>query len=259
MVGITLPAELQATIGDVALTSISEGESGASVFRMDGEPIRYLKISTHDAQFRVKDEYERYQYLSDKSTIPDVLHYQESATHQFLLLNDVGAYHPMHDDLQWTGQQRIQFLAETVKFFHQIPVTDYPYKLTFDQQIAVVQHNIDCGFVDTDDWEDEFKERSIDDLFAEMVSLKPEQEDYVLTHGDMYPMNIRLHGQAPELGGFIDVGAMAVADRYTDFAPIANAIKWHLGAEAIPSFFEHYGIPLNEDKLRFYILMGEFL
>jgi aminoglycoside 3'-phosphotransferase-2 len=71
-------------------------------------------------------------------------------------------------------------------------------------------------------------------------------------------MNIIAEPQSHALLGFIDVGGLAIADRYSDLAPIVSAIGWHLGKEGISRFFELYGISPDWDKLRFYQLLQEF-
>lgn len=254
-----LPTDLANLTKNAIWQHITEGESDAEVYRLSSETTRYLKVSSHSAQYPTKNDFLRLQWLNGKVATPEILHYAETHTHQYLLMSDCAGLHPLHDDLNWTTQTRIDVLIQAIQDFHAIPIDNCPYLLTFDEQIALARHNIDQDLVRQDLRDEDNIGRSIEDLFAEFVSLKPSQEDWVLTHGDMYPMNIRVDEQTKHITGFIDVGAMAIADRYTDLVPITNAIGWHHGEAWVDTFWKQYGLNPNADKVRFYQLFYEFL
>ncbi len=256
---LNLPSELKNLTQNAQRQHIAEGESDAEVYRLIDDTVRYLKVSSNDAQYLVKNDTLRLQWLDGKIATPKILHYSETDTHQYLLMSDCAGLHPLHDDLNWTAQQRIDVLIRAVRDFHAIQIDDCPFRVSFDEQIALARHNIEHNLVRQDLWDEENIGRSIEDLFAEFVSLKPSQEDWVVTHGDMYPMNIRVDEQTKQITGFIDVGAMAVADRYTDLVPITNAIGWHHGEVWVNTFWEQYGLRPDVSKLRFYQLYFEFL
>lgn len=249
-----LPDSVKQQIQSAQWQIVGEGESDARVYRLIDTQTRYLKISQQTAQYTVKAEYERLNWLSGKVPVPDILHYTEDENYQFLLMSNCPGLHPLHDDLAWTVEARIDALVQSAQALHGLSTENCPYRMSFDEQIALAQHNIEQEHVDAEN-----QGRNINDLFAEFVALKPEKEDYVITHGDLYPVNIRVDVDTQGITGFIDVGAMAVADRYTDFAPIVNAIGWHHDEKWIDRFFDAYGIPLDRDKLRFYQLFQEFL
>lgn len=254
-----LPSELEKFIKNATWQAINEGESDAEVYRLLDDTTRYLKVSSTSAQYPAKNDFLRLKWLNGRITTPQIVHYAETESQQFLLMSNCAGLHPLHDDLNWTAQTRLDVLIQALNNFHAIPTDDCPYRLSFDAQIALAQHNIEHDLVRQDLWEAENIGRSIEDLFAEFVALKPSQEDWVLTHGDMYPINIRVDEQTRAITGFIDVGAMAVADRYTDLVPITNAIGWHHGKQWVDTFWEQYGLVPDVDKLRFYQLFREFL
>jgi len=254
-----LPDTLKQLIQSAQWQFVGEGESDATVYRLIDTETRYLKISSHSAQYTVKADYERLKWLSGKLPVPEIIHYTEDDIYQFLLLSECPGLHPLHDDLPWTVQTRMDVLVQSAKLFHTLSTENCPYHMSFDEQIALAEKNIDQGLVDVDDWDEENQGRTIEDLFAEFIALKPEKEDFVLTHGDLYPVNIRVDAESQQITGFIDVGAMAIADRYTDLAPLINAIGWHHEKQWVDTFFEQYGIQPDRDKLRFYQLFQKFL
>jgi aminoglycoside 3'-phosphotransferase II len=257
---IELPTPLQTLIADFDWQEIGEGESDAQVFRLQqADVVRYLKISASDAQFPVQRDKARLDWLASRIPVPEALHYAESATQQFLLMTALDGLHPMHDDLNWSPQERVTFLAEAARRFHSLPVADCSFSARIDEQIEAARQNVESGLVRTDLFEPEWQNETPQSLFEKLLALKPENEDLVVTHGDLYPLNIRAYAADKTLSGYIDVGAMGVADRYTDLAVIVNAITWHLGTEWIEPFFRAYGVESPDThKLQFYQLLNEF-
>src|SRR5690606_7230125 len=149
-----------------------------------------------------QEDYLRLQYLAGKIPVPQILYYSQSQAMQYLLMSNCAGLHPLHDALQWTVAERIHVLAQAAKNFHALPIEDCPYRMSFEQQIALARDNIEHERVNIDDWDEENQGRSIDDLFAEFVSLKPAQEDWVLTHGDLYPINIRVDAETQQVTGY---------------------------------------------------------
>ncbi len=247
-----LPDSLRGLIGTAELHPVSEGESSAQVYRLLDDSVRYLKVSPQSAHFSLEEDALRLDWLAGKIPVPRNLHYTENDTHQFLLMSDCPGLHPLHDDLNWTVEERIQFLATAARDFHALPPEDCPYRMTFDQQIARARFNIEHHLL-------KHPRQDAEKMLEEAIALKPDKEDFVLTHGDMYPVNMRVDEAKHRITGFIDVAAMAVADRYTDLAAIVNAIGWHHDKVWIARFFDFYGIAPDEQKLRFYQALHPFL
>jgi aminoglycoside 3'-phosphotransferase II len=257
---VSIPATLQTIIAAADWQEISEGESDARVFRLSrADAVRYLKVAPHTAQFQVKADKVRLDWLAGRVPVPQVLHYAEDDNHQFLLMSALEGLHPMHDNLNWSAEDRITFLAEAARRFHALPVAECPFVFGVDEQLASARHNIEKGLVRTDLFEPQWQSFTPQSLFEKLLSLKPHNEDVVVVHGDLYPMNIRAHPAQKTLLGYIDVGGMGVSDRYTDLAVIANAIEWHLGETWVERFFHAYGIAtVDTRKLQFYQLLNEF-
>lgn len=254
-----LPKSIKTLIGGDTWQTLSEGESDAEVIRLTGNIVRYLKVTAHDAQFPVKNDYERLNWLSGRIAVPEILAYEETETYQFLLMSEIAGIFPFHDDLDWSAQARIEFLAKAAHEFHSIPIESCPFRQSIEQQLATAKENVDLGRVRTDLFEPQYQGREPANLYAELLALKPDSQEWLMTHGDLYPLNIRADAKTHALLGFIDVGAAAIADPYTDFAPIANAIKWHFGESWIRVFFEAYAVEPDWDKLHFFQLLNEFL
>src|SRR5690606_11229546 len=112
--------------------------------------------------YPAKNDFLRLQWLNGKVATPEILHYAETDTQQYLLMSDCAGLHPLHDDLNWTTQTRIDVLIKAVRDFHAIPIDDCPYRLSFDEQIAIARHNIEHNLMRQDMWDEDNIGRSIE-------------------------------------------------------------------------------------------------
>ena len=55
--------------------------------------------------------------------------------------------------------------------------------------------------------------------------------------------------------GYVDLGEMAVADRWSDIAVGAWSVTWNLGPGWEPLFYEAYGVEPDERRIAFYRLL----
>ena len=256
----TFPDDLRQQIVDATWERITEGESGADVFRLTAHTqTRYLKMTPHDVPFAVRADMERLRWLHGKLPVPEVLHYAEDATRQYLLMSALPGTFPLHDDLDWTAQERIDFLAAAARQLHALPITDCPFSARIEEQLAAVRYRIEHGYVRTDLFEPQWQSYTPEKLYQELLAIRPDHEDLVVTHGDLYPVNLRADPMTHALHGYLDVGALGIADRYTDLAITARAIGWHFEEVWIERFFAAYGISeIDRNKLAFYQLLDEF-
>ncbi|EEQ96518.1 Aminoglycoside 3'-phosphotransferase [Brucella intermedia LMG 3301] len=94
-------------------------------------------------------------------------------------------------------------------------------------------------------------------VFEELLRLKPQSEDIVVTHGDACLPNFIADKDA--FTGFIDCGRLGLADRHQDLALACWSIRYNLGEEWVAPFLATYGGPaIEEAKISYYRLLDEF-
>ena len=84
----------------------------------------------------------------------------------------------------------------------------------------------------------------------------PTDEDLVVCHGDYCPPNALL--AAGRVTGYVDLGELAVADRWRDIAIGGWSTGWNFGTEYEPLFYEAYGVEPDPGRIRFYRLLWSF-
>ncbi|MGJ3238867.1 MAG: phosphotransferase [Anaerolineae bacterium] len=250
MIHLQLPPDLRDALGNMPLHAVTEGESEARVYRVQkGEQVRYLKMGA------VRSQYESLQALADHLPVPRILHYTEDDRAQYLLMSACEGWHPFHDAIDWSVAERISAMVDASQRFHALDTALCDRRLSFADQLAEVDQALAQRRMQAGRWQALHGERSVEAVYDELLALCPTHEDWALVHGDLYPVNIRVDAQTHALIGFIDTGGLAIADRYTDLARIANAIGWHYPSQWIEHFFVQYGQALDADKLRFYQLL----
>jgi aminoglycoside phosphotransferase len=129
-----------------------------------------------------------------------------------------------------------------------------------DDQITFARRTLENNEVQVSLLDTDYRGRSLNDLFREMVAHRPDTLDPVVVHGDPYNENILVNSDTGEIAALIDVGNTGVADRYTDLAMIYDDIVHAFGQSGWEKFLQYYGL-MNFDskKMYFYRLFNEFL
>ena len=110
---------------------------------------------------------------------------------------------------------------------HDLDVSDCPFDERLDTKIARAAENVRQGRVEEAHFDEKNLGRSAADLFSEMLSKRPTDEDLVVTHGDACFPNFMLEGG--DFTGFVDCARAGVADRYQDLALACRSIEDDLG------------------------------
>jgi aminoglycoside phosphotransferase len=128
--------------------------------------------------------------------------------------------------------------------------------MRLDHKIEMARERMLKRLVEEEDFDEERQGRTAEDLFEELVSSKPADEDLVFTHGDYCLPNIILDDG--KLSGFVDWASAGVADRYQDIALLWRSIRYNFGEECEEKIFELYAIEPDWKKIHFYRLLDEF-
>jgi aminoglycoside 3'-phosphotransferase-2 len=116
---------------------------------------------------------------------------------------------------------------------------------------------MESGLVDEDDFDEARLGRTAQDLFKDLLALRPASEDLVFTHGDYTLPNVIF--DRGMFSGVVDVGRAGVSDRYRDIALGMRSLRDNLGPGLEAPFLEAYGLALPDwTKVEFFTLIDEF-
>jgi aminoglycoside phosphotransferase len=157
-------------------------------------------------------------------------------------------------------------MAEALHALWSIPVADCPFERTVADNLSHAEAAILAGRFDPFDCEPEtFGPDGFENPEALLNWLKSHlpRQDRVVTHGDFCLPNLFTDGK--RFTGFIDVGNAGAGDRWMDLALGWRSLKHnsdgHYG-KTYPNInpddlFRAAGIPKDEEKLRYYMLLDE--
>ena len=248
-----------------ACDRVTTGESGAEVWRcaIEGSPPVYLKEAPISAGLELDQEATRLQWMKEHDLpVPTVRDGGRIDSTDFLLLEEVPGL--AASEPHWTSRlpEAIAALGAGLARVHRTSISDCPFDQRIASQIAAARQRVAAGLVREDDFDEVRAGRSAVDLFEELLSTVPADEDLVFTHGDFCLPNIILdratNGEV-QIAGLVDCGRAGIADRYQDIALAVRSIVYNFGDIWVASFLASYGLQQpHEEKLRFYTLLDEF-
>ena len=132
-----------------------------------------------------------------------------------------------------------------------------PFDMLLDVRLDAAARRVAEGGVDADDFEPEHADRTPAQLLDRLQRTRPADEDLVVTHGDWCFPNVLFDDERPGWWGMVDLGGLGVACRWNDLGIGSRTTMHNVGAEAVPAFFEGYGVEPDQERVDYYVLLDE--
>ena len=237
------------------------GKSRAQVFLFDDY---VLKIRPADDRDTI--DVRILQWLDGKAPVPQVAAHEVWNGQDWLLMTRIQGKELCKPDVMNHPTLLLDCMAEALHLLWAIPVVDCPFERTVTDNLFHAEEAIWSGHFDSSDCEPEtFGLGGFENPKALLDWLKGNlpTQDRVVTHGDFCLPNLFTDGK--RFAGFIDVGNVGAGDRWMDLALGWRSLKHnsdgHYG-KVYPNIdpddlFRAAGVPKDEEKLRYYILLDE--
>lgn len=234
---------LNASIEGYQASPVSEGESGATVYRLTkpGQPTLYLKSGKGEIASDIREEMLRLQWLAARLPVPQVIAFEESQNATTLLTTALpgrSAENLLHDPT--TDRSVVVYaIAQFLHRIHALPAIECPFDSTHRVRMNQARRRIDLGLVDESDFDECRQGWTAQQVWDELTAMLPLPFEEVVTHGDFSLENIFLEGN--QVTGCIDTGRVGIADPYQDLAILWNNLE-EFGAPLQAQLFLDYGI-----------------
>ena len=256
--GYNLPPDLEKILDKFDWSINNIGCSKTEVFKLANiEETLYLKVNKPDSVFNLESERILLNWLKNLLPVPEVIFYSKFEGKEFLLISEIEGRVSYEAKTDEEKRSNIRILADGLKRIHALDATKCPIDNSPDYMIQLAKDRMEKGLVRNNEFDERWKNRTAEELFKEILRLKPDKYDLVFSHGDYCLPNIIINNS--KLSGFIDLIFAGINDRYFDLAAVAWSIGYNFGPEWVDYFFEDYGLTdIDWEKIRFFQMLNEF-
>lgn len=255
---VTIPEFLKEYLADATLNTVTEGMSGAGVWRVEreGEADYYLKAVSQADDYELRQEADRLAWVASRFPAPTVNAFGVEAGQSYLLTTAIQGVLLSELLSNKNAITIVKGAGGALKRLHQLAIKDCPFTMELARRLALAEERLQAGEVELENFDEARQGQSAETVWAEVVAKRPATEDLVFTHGDFTPANVLINPDTLELSGVIDWGRAGIADRYQDLALMVRELETELQA----SFLEGYEVAqgLDWEKVAYYQLLDEF-
>jgi len=256
-----IPASVGAILGNQTGQTDGLGKSGAQVILFDDYVLKIRSADSWDTA-----DVQILQWLEGKAPVPKVAAHEVQNGQDWLLMTRIRGEELCKPGVMSNPTLLLDCMAEALHTLWSIPVTDCPFERTVADNLSHAEAAIRNGrFVSSGCEPETFGPDGFDNPQALLEWLRSHlpPQDRAVTHGDFCLPNLFTDGK--RFTGFIDVGNVGVGDRWMDLALGWRSLKHnsdgHYG-KIYPNIhpddlFLAAGVPKDEEKLRYYILLDE--
>jgi aminoglycoside phosphotransferase len=176
---------------------------------------QFLKVRPAEERPSLLDEVARLRWARPHLPVPSVVAWGTEDGVDWLGLDALPGRDATAPELKARPEWLAPVLARGLRRFHQAPVEQCPFRLSVQDALATARARIDAGQAEHGDLHDEFAHLSLDEALATLEALAPQEEELVVCHGDYCFPNVLVDGR---VSGYLDLGELAVADRWWDIA-----------------------------------------
>jgi len=220
-----------------------------------GGAVVFLKVVVSGHYPTPLDEAARMRWARPYLPVPEVIDAGSDGTVDWVVTAALDGLDATRHPLKADPARLVPILARALAAFHAAaPVAECPFDFRVPAALAHVRERVRTGIVKAGDRHPEHAHLGIDAAVAELERLTPESEHLVVCHGDYCFPNVLLdrHGAVT---GYVDIGELAVADRWWDVTLGAWSTTWNVGPGWEDVFYEAYGVEPDEPRIRFYRLL----
>lgn len=205
-----LPPDVYHFISDERIYDSSSSPE-ARVYFIDKDEGYYLKCSVAG---KLAKEAQMTKYFHSKDLGPEVLAYENSNDHDWLLTRAVKGADCIDSKYLSDPERLCDTIAVNLRKLHETDYSDCPVVDRTAEYLATAEKNYQTGNYDKSSFPNSFGYSSAAEAHAVLISGKSGLHSKVLLHGDYCLPNIILDNW--NFSGFIDVGFGGVGDRHID-------------------------------------------
>jgi kanamycin kinase len=236
-------------------------EGHSLVYRLSrgGAPELFLKLAPVDEYPGLPDEAARMRWAHAYLPVPEVVGLGTEGSTAWLATTRLSGRDGTDADYLQDPEGLARTLAAGLRRFHEAaPVRSCPFDFRLEVALGHVRRRLTAGLIDPErDFHPEFRHFSATESLEFLEVARPGTEDLVVCHGDYCPPNVLIENG--RVSGFVDLGELGVADRWSDLAVATWSVTWNLGPGYEELFLSEYGVDPDADRLKYYRLLYDLV
>jgi streptomycin 3"-kinase len=243
---------------------ITTGESGATVLH-DVRGCRYAKLVPPTKSADLAGERDRIIWLGEAGIpVSAVLDWRENDHGACLVTRAIEGIpaEQLDADALWRTWPSI---ANLVRELHSIDASTCPFDRRLATMVPIARTTVAENRVQVEFLPAELQQVPPAQVLQHLEEQLPrriqqESQGSVVCHGDLCLPNILVDNETRQVSGLIDLGRLGRADPYADIALLLTNARetWpdeRTARRADRAFTAHYGTNLDNERLRFYLLL----
>ena len=253
-----LPEHIREILGSRQLTRDEIGLSSAGLYLTED---LVLKIGG------AKHEADIMRALKGTLPVPELLAYEDQDGQSYLLMSRLPGKMLCHEDFLRDPERLTALLVQALQMLWSVDITQFSLQRMTQKKLSLAQGIVERGECDVELVDPATFGKggfaSPADLLDWLISHQP-KETLVFSHGDLCLPNLLADEQG--ICGFIDLGFCGLADPWQDISLAYRSLRDNLAGcyggtvrrdYPAAALFEALNIPMDEDKLRWYLLLDE--
>jgi kanamycin kinase len=253
---VEMPAAVKRIVGLRAARCVWRNAVGGLTFEIPDSD-QYLKWAPARSRSRLLEEATRLRWVHPFTPVPDVVDAgtaDDGST--WLLTAKVPGTNAVDDRWKASPRLAVRAIGEGLRAFHDaVPVSGCPFDWSVQQRVARARGRAKSGGVHPAAWHPEHRDLGVDEALA-LVAEPPPVERLVVCHGDACAPNT-LIDDAGRWSAHVDLGAMGVADLWSDLAVATWSTQWNYGPRWEHELLDAYGVEEDVERTRYFRLLWD--
>lgn len=228
---------------------------GATTFRLgEGPGARYAKWAPVGSEVDLAGEAARMRWAGAFATVPRVLEQAADAEGAWLITAAIDGEMAVTDRWKQEPATAVRVIGQALRAFHDaLPVAECPFSASAEERVAEAERNAGRRADRTP--HPDFAGLGQADLLKRVAAIPP-VDKLVVCHGDTCAPNTLLSPDG-RFAGHVDLGALGVADRWSDLAIATWSTTWNYGGGWQAPLLEAYGIAPDPERTEYYRMLWE--
>jgi len=252
-----VPAAVEDLADGRPIRAVWENQIGGLTFEVGSGAGRwFVKWAPAGSGADLRAEARRIAWAGAFTEVPEVLDRGADRRGSWLVTAGLRGDNAVADRWLADPETAIRGVGAGLRAFHDaLPVETCPWSSSAANRVVDARRRAANGRLEPRRWHAIHQHLALDEAL-ERLAAPPSDDRLVVCQGDACAPNTML-GDDGGCTGHVDLGALGVADRWSDIAVATWSLDWNFGPGWQELFLDAYGIAADADRLAYYRLLWD--